>query len=242
VGAARSHAGLADRRVSGSGGVRVKAHKCLPAGKDFLGTSPVRATPRLAGGTPHRRSYRGRTMTSFGVRPLDETTWPNFARLVEEHNGVWGGCWCMAFHPEGVGRSKTPERNRSEKERRVREAGSRRSRVRRRDLCRLVSARIPRRAPAELCSKSPASVVERWRATPNALTTGRSPDPSFTTGPFRCSNTMGSSESDPSGRTTGGWSPRLCLVPATGFPDLARFALPLDCVQNDENRPTRPFS
>ena len=60
-------------------------------------------------------------MTSFGVRPLDETTWPDFARLVEKHNGVWGGCWCMAFHPEGVGRSKTPEQNRSEKERRVRE-------------------------------------------------------------------------------------------------------------------------
>jgi hypothetical protein len=21
----------------------------------------------------------------------------------ERHNGVWGGCWCMAFHAEGVG-------------------------------------------------------------------------------------------------------------------------------------------
>jgi GNAT superfamily N-acetyltransferase len=60
-------------------------------------------------------------MTGFGVRPLDETTWPDFARLVEKHNGVWGGCWCMGFHPEGVGRSKTPRQNRSEKERRVRE-------------------------------------------------------------------------------------------------------------------------
>jgi ribosomal protein S18 acetylase RimI-like enzyme len=57
----------------------------------------------------------------FDVRPLDETTWPDFARLVETHNGVWGGCWCMAFHPEGVGRSKTPEQNRFEKECRVRE-------------------------------------------------------------------------------------------------------------------------
>ena len=60
-------------------------------------------------------------MTGFDVRPLDEATWPDFARLVERHNGVWGGCWCMAFHPEGVGRSKTPGQNRSEKERRVRE-------------------------------------------------------------------------------------------------------------------------
>jgi GNAT superfamily N-acetyltransferase len=60
-------------------------------------------------------------MTSFGVRPLDETTWPDFARLVEKHNGVWGGCWCMAFHPEGVGRGRTAAQNRSEKECRVRE-------------------------------------------------------------------------------------------------------------------------
>ncbi len=60
-------------------------------------------------------------MTRYGVRPLDETTWPDFALLVERHNGVWGGCWCMAFHPEGVGRAKTPEQNRSEKQLRVRE-------------------------------------------------------------------------------------------------------------------------
>jgi GNAT superfamily N-acetyltransferase len=60
-------------------------------------------------------------VTSFHVRPLDETTWPDFARLVERHNGVWGGCWCMAFHPEGVGRTKTAEQNRSEKDWRVRE-------------------------------------------------------------------------------------------------------------------------
>jgi hypothetical protein len=45
-------------------------------------------------------------MTGFRVRPLDGTTWPDFARLVESHNGVWGGCWCMAFHPEGVARAK----------------------------------------------------------------------------------------------------------------------------------------
>jgi hypothetical protein len=38
------------------------------------------------------------------VRALDDTTWPDFACLVERHNGVWGGCWCMNFHSEGVGR------------------------------------------------------------------------------------------------------------------------------------------
>ena len=60
-------------------------------------------------------------MTGFSVKSLDETTWLDFARLVERHNGVWCGCWCMSFHAEGVGRSKTAQQNQSEKECRVRE-------------------------------------------------------------------------------------------------------------------------
>jgi GNAT superfamily N-acetyltransferase len=62
-----------------------------------------------------------RKVPGFRVKSLDETTWPDFAQLVERHNGVWGGCWCMAFHPEGVGRDRTAAQNRSEKECRVRE-------------------------------------------------------------------------------------------------------------------------
>ncbi|MFC8429562.1 GNAT family N-acetyltransferase [Streptomyces sp. NPDC057253] len=61
------------------------------------------------------------TREAFRVRPLDEGTWPDFAALVERHNGVWGGCWCMAFHEEGVSDRKPPERSRAEKEQRVRE-------------------------------------------------------------------------------------------------------------------------
>lgn len=60
-------------------------------------------------------------MSDFDVRPLDESTWPDFAALVERHNGVWGGCWCMGFHPEGVGRDRTAQQNRDDKECRVRE-------------------------------------------------------------------------------------------------------------------------
>lgn len=59
-------------------------------------------------------------MSDFTSRPLDESTWPAFARLVEKHNGVWGGCWCMGFHPEGVGRGTTAAQNRSAKQERVR--------------------------------------------------------------------------------------------------------------------------
>lgn len=58
---------------------------------------------------------------AYRVSALDETTWPDFVSLVERHNGVWGGCWCMGFHSEGVGRHTSPEQNRAEKEQRVRE-------------------------------------------------------------------------------------------------------------------------
>jgi GNAT superfamily N-acetyltransferase len=60
-------------------------------------------------------------MADLRIQPLDGTTWPDFAALVERHNGVFGGCWCMAFHAEGVGRGRTPAQNRSAKEARVRE-------------------------------------------------------------------------------------------------------------------------
>lgn len=60
-------------------------------------------------------------MTAFTVKPLNEDTWADFARLVEKSNGVWGGCWCMGFHEEGVGRDHTAEQNRANKEQRVRE-------------------------------------------------------------------------------------------------------------------------
>lgn len=60
-------------------------------------------------------------MAAFTVKALDQTTWSDFAGLVEKHNGIWGGCWCMAFHAEGIGRKKTPAQNRAEKECRVRE-------------------------------------------------------------------------------------------------------------------------
>jgi GNAT superfamily N-acetyltransferase len=51
----------------------------------------------------------------YRTRPLTPATWDDFAALVEANNGVWGGCWCMGFHPEGVGRGRTPEGNRAAK-------------------------------------------------------------------------------------------------------------------------------
>lgn len=57
----------------------------------------------------------------FTVKALDESTWPAYAALVEANNGVFGGCWCMGFHPEGVhNKDVTPAMNRDRKLQRVR--------------------------------------------------------------------------------------------------------------------------
>ncbi|MGC4110119.1 MAG: GNAT family N-acetyltransferase [Nocardioides sp.] len=46
---------------------------------------------------------------------LSPETWDDFAKLVEANNGVWGGCWCLGFHPEGVTQASTREGNRRAK-------------------------------------------------------------------------------------------------------------------------------
>jgi GNAT superfamily N-acetyltransferase len=57
---------------------------------------------------------------TFAIHPLTPQTWPAYAALVERNRGVWGGCWCMAFHKEGIGRpGQTPQGNRAAKEARV---------------------------------------------------------------------------------------------------------------------------
>ncbi len=57
---------------------------------------------------------------AYRVRPLNALTWPAFAALVEHNNGIFGGCWCIGFHPEGGGTNRTPELNRDRKLARVR--------------------------------------------------------------------------------------------------------------------------
>jgi hypothetical protein len=57
---------------------------------------------------------------SYTVKALDESTWDAFAALVEHNNGVFGGCWCMGFHADGVGNDTTPSLNRERKLERVR--------------------------------------------------------------------------------------------------------------------------
>jgi GNAT superfamily N-acetyltransferase len=57
--------------------------------------------------------------SSLTVRPLDETTWPVFADLVERNNGIFGGCWCVGFHPAPAGEEQGLD-NRARKLERVR--------------------------------------------------------------------------------------------------------------------------
>ena len=52
-------------------------------------------------------------MTDYVVKPLDVTTWDAFARLVERHNGVFGGCWCTYFHTFHAEKTFTAEGNRA---------------------------------------------------------------------------------------------------------------------------------
>ena len=37
---------------------------------------------------------------SYAVKARDASTWAAFAALVERNNGIFGGCWCMGFHPD----------------------------------------------------------------------------------------------------------------------------------------------
>ncbi|PYC76697.1 GNAT family N-acetyltransferase [Streptomyces tateyamensis] len=36
----------------------------------------------------------------YTIRRLNASTWDAFAELVERNNGIFGGCWCIGYHPE----------------------------------------------------------------------------------------------------------------------------------------------
>lgn len=63
-------------------------------------------------------------MNELTVRSLSEATWPAYASLIERHNGVWGGCWCMAFHEGTPEEANTFVCKRDRKLRRVRDGSA----------------------------------------------------------------------------------------------------------------------
>ena len=61
-------------------------------------TRPLAASldsDRDEGSDPKRRRQ---STSRFQIKELGKETWPDFERMVEKHNGVWGGCWCTFFH------------------------------------------------------------------------------------------------------------------------------------------------
>lgn len=60
----------------------------------------------------------------FTVEPLTPATWPLFDALVERHGGIFGGCWCIAFHPDSEERGQGAEANRALKRRFVEEGAA----------------------------------------------------------------------------------------------------------------------
>jgi GNAT superfamily N-acetyltransferase len=58
-------------------------------------------------------------MSDYTVRALDSGTWAAFARLMERHNGVFGGCWCTWFHTLHADKAYGADDNRALKQRLV---------------------------------------------------------------------------------------------------------------------------
>jgi hypothetical protein len=57
-------------------------------------------------------------MDDYTIKALDESTWDDFAAMLERNSGLFSGCWCTWFYPQD---RKPDEGNRAYKERMVRE-------------------------------------------------------------------------------------------------------------------------
>ena len=62
--------------------------------------------------------------TTYEVRPLTAETWSAFDDLVVRHGGIFGGCWCIWFHPDSDERGQGAEANRALKKRFVDEGAA----------------------------------------------------------------------------------------------------------------------
>src|SRR6266704_2674918 len=69
---------------------------------------------------PSDRKHGKGSTARFSVRELGSTTWPDFERVVEKHNGIWGGCWCVAFHLKRSEEKEWTGKHRALKEKLVR--------------------------------------------------------------------------------------------------------------------------
>src|SRR2546426_9192931 len=90
---------------------------------------------------------RGQSKARFSVRELGSATWPDFERMVEKHNGVWGGCWCTFFHlTPSLAKQWSGKHRGIQRETSSSKPIPRRARLRRGGRCRVVSVRTSSRA------------------------------------------------------------------------------------------------
>ena len=71
---------------------------------------------RLSSEAKHARQSTER----FLIRELATETRPDLERVIEKHNGVWGGCWCVAFHLKRSEEKQWAGKHRALKEKLVR--------------------------------------------------------------------------------------------------------------------------
>ncbi len=74
-------------------------------------------------------------MKNLSIKALNAETWKDFERLVEKHNGVWGGCWCTAFHPKSPEQKRSAEGTKSYKKKLVQEDSAHAALVFDGDIC-----------------------------------------------------------------------------------------------------------
>lgn len=60
-------------------------------------------------------------MPTLTIHPLSPQTWHPYQQLIQKHNGVWGGCWCTAFHPKPPQKHQTQDDARAYKQKLVNE-------------------------------------------------------------------------------------------------------------------------
>ena len=60
-------------------------------------------------------------MGDYRVEALTPQTWDAYARMMERHNGVFGGCWCTYFHTMAGEKTYDADANRALKQRLVEE-------------------------------------------------------------------------------------------------------------------------
>ena len=58
-------------------------------------------------------------MADYTVEPLGPQTWDVYARMMERHNGVFGGCWCTYFQTLAHEKTYDADANRALKQRLV---------------------------------------------------------------------------------------------------------------------------